>query len=103
MILRPDHEAMRCASGEEISACSPSQMGLNLHCHSAQTYKQRFGGVSHKYGAIKMYSSGSGGFWRGGMADDLAFDKVDHQFGDVGGMISHPLEVFRYKAQANGA
>ena len=38
-----------------------------------------------------------------GMANDLALHEIDHQLGDVGGMIGHPFEVFGNEAQANGA
>jgi hypothetical protein len=37
------------------------------------------------------------------VANDLAFYEIDHQLGDVGGMIGHPFEVFGNEAQANGA
>ena len=44
----------------------------------------------------------SGRYWRSGVANDLAFHEIDHQLGDVGGMIGHPFEVFGNEAQANG-
>ena len=41
----------------------------------------------------------SGRCWRrSGVANDLAFHEIDHQLGDVGGMIGNPFEIFGNEA-----
>ena len=44
-----------------------------------------------------------GGARWNGVANNLAFDEIDDQLSDVGGMIGYPFEVFGNEAQANGA
>ncbi len=39
----------------------------------------------------------------GRMANDLAFDEIDYQLGDVGGMIPHPFEIFSDETQPYGS
>ena len=52
---------------------------------------------------LLLCKSVCGRSWRSGVANDLALHEVDHQLGDVGGMIGHPFEVFGNEAQADSA
>ena len=51
---------------------------------------------------VTFYKAGSGRSCGSGVTNDLALHEIDYQFGDVGGMIGHPFEVFGNEAQANG-
>jgi hypothetical protein len=87
--------------------CHVSFLELNLLHHAAgHLYdSSRRGKINRNLWdqhGVTFCKAGSGRSRGSGVTNDLALHEIDYQFGDVGGMIGHPFEVFGNEAQANG-
>lgn len=59
--------------------------------------------VSREYCGLAFCEVDGGGAWWSSMANDLTLHEIDHQLGDIGGMIGHPFKIFGNEAQTNSA